>query len=259
MAEASDEPQHDDFAAPSAPRSREDLAGEFDRIELSAACRFLSRFKEVLKPEEPLEALLSALRSGLISANCEELTPIEGKPGCMIAGQRRLSPRDWVGMTSLNLWDDAINLYNGSPATNIDISKFELYHWITNRAHKQASIPDRIFADFGEFCAESLIKISESADGAVTEIKQPDKLKNRGGGQYQYKWPIILIDFLVPALYKGDITIKSSKNEIGRQIAKIGAKHNGGVDLDPEYCEKQYSKAILDALAAADRDLAGSA
>jgi len=165
-------------------------------IRLSTAHRFLDRFKKVLAPQEPWDALLSALRSGLLSARCDDVEPMAGRPGVLLHSTRSLDAQDWAEATQLNPWDNAINLRSGAVASDIKVSKFELYHWLLVRSDAD---PEWWFEDFKAFADDNGYTLASDSEGDVAKIVPPIPPKNKGGRLSKYKWDQILIEYLVPA------------------------------------------------------------
>lgn len=242
------------FEIPATPRTAMEMASEFNWISLSAAVKFLDRFKKVLEPEAPLDALLSALRSGLVSAQCEASRTMEGSPNIKIHTARDLAPRDWSEATNLNIWDNAINLRDGTPASGIEISKYGLYHWLSQRGSDKSQW---IFADFGDFAEECGIELISSDIGQIVAIEIPPVPKNKGGRPFTYNWSPILIRYLVDALYSGTLTLSTSKNEIGRQISAAAQAASPLKFPDWELARDHWASQIQDALKASDAKLGG--
>lgn len=232
------------------PGSDHDLSEMSAWISLSTAHRFLGRFTAVLAPQEPWDALLSALRSGLVSAQCDASEPMAGHPGLQLRGTRSLAAREWAEATCLNLWDNAINLRSGAVATDIEVSKFALYNWLLVRSDAD---PDWWFEDFKAFADDNDYTLASDSEGDVAKIEPPTPPKNKGGRPSKYKWEQILIDYLVPAIYLGSITKDTTLNELGRQISDSAASGSPDQFPDSDYAEERFAAPILAALIRADK------
>jgi len=231
------------------PDSSEDLAAMFKWLSLSAAHKFLGRFKTLLEPQEPLEALLSALRSGLVSAQCDDSVPLAKHPGLKMHGMRKLAPREWAEATQLNLWDNAINLRDGSLATDIEVSKYELYNWLSQRT---LSEPDFAFDDFEAFAKESGIVVEVSKDGGVKSVTQKRTRQSRGGPKLDASWPDVLIYFMAHALIGAPSVVPTtSKKEISRQILASAATHFPDFEKSLDHVRRAYATTVQEAVASA--------
>ena len=232
------------------PESDQDLSQMSAWIGLSTAHRFLGRFTAVLAPQEPWDALLSALRSGLLSAQCDDSEPMAGHPSAHLHATRSLGAREWAEATQLNLWDNAINLRSGAVAKDIEVSKYRLYDWLLARPDAD---PDWWFEDFKAFADDNGYTLTSDTDGDVAKIESPTPPKNKGGRPSKYKWEQILIEYLVPAIYLGSITKNTTLNELGRQISDSAASVSPDQFPDAEYAEERFAAPILAALIKADK------
>lgn len=247
MSEAIGQAGEESFEIPSTPRTADEH--EIGWIELSTAVRFLGRFKTVLQPQEPQEALLSALRSGLVSARCDNTRPLEQNPRLKVGSSRNMAPREWAEATQFNIWDNAINLHDGGPATDIEVSKYEIYHWLSLRGSHE---PDWLFSDFQSFALEAELTIVVADDGAVTALKPKRQGQSRGGRKPDPAWPNVLIYFMAHALI-GAPTLNptTSKDDVVRQILDSAAKHFPDFSKSVDRIERAYASTILAAVASA--------
>lgn len=189
-----------------------------------------------------------------MSARCDDARPMEGCPHLKISTIRDLSPREWSEATNLNTWDNAINLCDGTPANSIEICKYELYNWLSERDTYAHEWP---FADFESFAEENGLKLISSDNGQILAVERSPQPKNKGGRPFTYKWPPILIRYLVDALYSGSLTLSTSKNEIGRQISATAEAASPLNFPDWELARDHWAQQIQDALKASDAKLGG--
>ena len=240
--QTSDDPFH-------IPGDRTDEPGLGDHlwVKLSEALRFLGRFKKVLEPQDPQEALLSALRSGLVTSQCEVLQRIDH--ALTISNTRDLAAAEWAEVIHLNFWDDAINLRDGTPVKQIEVSKYGLYDWLSNRGHDD---PDYLFSDFNEFAEENGFALTSSAHGQVTAIELTPMRKNKGGRPFKYDWASAYLKVLIRNMYvEGRLTGRSREVEVISMLRSAFAA-SGIEDGPQDSVLKDHAILILAELRAAD-------
>jgi|GEM_PF-4087512 hypothetical protein len=224
--------------------------GEDTWILLSDALRFLSHFGKDLEPQAPQDALLSALRSGSVTSQCEVLQPTDDDPSLAVVSARRLRATDWAEAMHLNLWDNSINSPEGSPIQGIVINQYDLFKWITERKNIYS---EDIISEY-KYSKIHFEEICKTLPHSLNSGEDIPRTKNKGGRPIKYDWSGAYLKVLVRHLYvEGRLSARSSQAEVITMLRDAFA--TGDPDAGPqESVLKTHARRILAALKAADDD-----
>lgn len=216
----------------------------------------LERRPDACRGDTPKAALLSGLQSCSIrsahglSVAFEASTDPDLPSVREIITYRLLDPREWVRFSACNMRDNSINLTDGTPMTQIIISRDDFREWAKDREEPYEE-DDGVDHDPSSFDTTHESFIQKKVFAIKISKATIAIAKSRGGRPPVYNWSAVLVSFLVDALYR-DTKIDSLSSPA--QIAEAIHEAFGDPQSAPGTTSvKEYAAKIKAALVEKDK------